>query len=75
MERVTLYMIFVAVWVIAAAVAVSFQNLFESVAGAFHITIAEAVAIFLIVMFVLTMLFLALIGREAGRSVARYLAP
>jgi len=44
------------------------------VAGALALTLNETVALFLSLMVVLTIIFLAFIGRETGRFVAEYLS-
>jgi hypothetical protein len=75
MEKLRLYLILVAIWVIAAIGVAAFPDILAPVAEAFDLTLAEAVAIFLAVIVILTIIFLALIGQEAGRTIVRYLGP
>jgi len=73
MRKISVYLIFVTVWVLASVAVAACPTLMTPVAGALTLTLDEAVALFLSVMVVLTMIFLALIGLEAGRFVAEYL--
>jgi len=73
MRKISVYLIFVTVWVLASVAVAACPALMAPVAGALTLTLDEAVALFLSVMVVLTMIFLALIGLEAGRFVAEYL--
>ncbi|MFA5613042.1 MAG: hypothetical protein WC993_01075 [Methanoculleus sp.] len=74
MRKISIYLIFVAIWVIASMGVVTLPDVMAPIAGALALTLNETVALFLSLMIVLTMIFLALIGREAGRFVAGYLS-
>jgi len=74
MRKISIYLIFVAMWVLASVAVAAFPGIMAPVAGALALTLNETVALFLSLMIVLTMIFLALIGREAGRFVAGYLS-
>lgn len=69
MRKISVYLIFVAMWILASIAVVTFPGLMVPVAGALGFSLDETIALFLIVMVILTMIVLALIGREAGRSV------
>ena len=73
MRKISIYLIFVAIWVIASIGVVTLPDVMAPVAGALALTLNETVALFLSLI-VLTMIFLALIGREADRFVAGYLS-
>ena len=72
MRKLSIYFIFVAIWVLASVTITLFPALLAPVAGAISLGLNETIALFLIAMVVLTMVFLALIGLEAGRSVIRF---
>ncbi len=74
MRKISIYLIFVAIWVIASIGVVTFPGVMAPIAGTLALTLNEAVALFLSLMIVLTMIFLAFIGLETGRFVARYLS-
>ncbi|MCK8519436.1 hypothetical protein [Methanoculleus sp. 7T] len=73
MRKISIYLIFVALWILASVAVVTFPGLMVPVSGALGFSLDETIALFLIVMVILTMIALALIGREAGRSVAEFL--
>lgn len=72
MRKLSIYFIFVAIWVLASVTITLFPGLLTPVAGAISLGLNETIALFLIAMVILTMVFLALIGLEAGRSVIRF---
>jgi len=74
MRKISIYLIFVAIWVLASVAVAAFPGIMAPVAGALALTLNETVA-----------LFLSLIGRaddylpcihrsETGRFVAEYLS-
>ena len=73
MKRISIYLIFVAIWVAASAAVAAFPEILAPVAVALNAPLQETIAVFLSLMLVLTIIFLALIGLEAGRSVAEHL--
>lgn len=73
MRKISIYLIFTVIWVLAAVAVATFPDIMIPVAETLTLTLYEAIALFLILMVVLTMIFLVFIGREAGRSVAEYL--
>ncbi|NLB00293.1 MAG: hypothetical protein GX837_04910 [Methanomicrobiales archaeon] len=73
MRKLSIYLIFVAIWVIGAVAVATFPGLMAPAAGVFMLTLDEVVALFLSAMVILTMIFLALIGFETGRFVAEHL--
>ncbi|HOB17335.1 MAG TPA: hypothetical protein PKK74_01370 [Candidatus Methanoculleus thermohydrogenotrophicum] len=73
MKKISIYLFFVAIWVLASVAVAAFPGIMTPVAGALMLPLNEVVALFLSLMVVLTMIFLVFIGREAGRSVAEYL--
>jgi len=73
MRKLSVYFIFVAIWVLGAVAVAVYPGLMAPAAGALMLPLDETVALFLSAMVVLTMIFLALIGLETGRFVAEYL--
>jgi hypothetical protein len=72
MRKILTYLIFTVVLVLASMTIVAFPGLLAPVAGVVSLDLTETIALFLIAMVILTMLFLALIGLEAGRSIVRF---
>ncbi len=73
MKRISICLIFVAIWVAASVAVAAFPTILTPVAGVLNAPLNETIAVFLSLMLVLTIIFLALIGLEAGRSVAEHL--
>jgi len=73
MKKISIYLFFAAIWVVASVAVTVFPAILTPVATALRVPLNETIAVFLSLMLVLTIIFLALIGREAGRSVAEHL--
>lgn len=73
MREISVYLFFVAIWVICAGAVTICPGVMAPVAGVLILTLDETVALFLFAMVVLTMISFALIGLETGRFVAKLL--
>ncbi len=67
MKRVYAPLIFLAVWVIASTIVVFYPDAMAPLADSFGTGVFEAVAVFLVIMFVLTVISIALLVHEARK--------